>query len=418
MKKYLANVLIGLALVFCAGCLRVVVHGDPAQAANRIPETVLRAFKSAMPPVRIATYNVSLHADTAGGLVNRLGKGDLNARRVAAVIQHVRPDVILLNEFDYDAAGRAADLFQHHYLEQSQLGQAAIIYPYRYFAPVNTGIASGFDLDRDGALGKKGRAYGNDAWGFGLYPGQYGMLLLSRFPIDVTRVRSFRSLKWSAMPGATPPLQPGSTLGWYTESAWQRMPLSSKSHWDVPVQTPQGEIHVLASHPTPPAFDGPEDRNGLRNAAEIQLWNAYITSAAAPWLCDDGGACGGLRGRESFVVVGDLNSDPDDGDSRHEAIRQLLFSPRVARFPAPESPGASAQASRYGVKRSGDTRAHTADFGPNVGTLRVDYVLPSADLNVLRSGVFWPGPADPHSEWVTASDHHMVWVDVKPATAH
>jgi hypothetical protein len=28
---------------------------------------------------------------------------------------------------------------------------------------------------------------------------------------------------------------------------------------------PAGPIHILASHATPPVFDGPEDRNGLRN---------------------------------------------------------------------------------------------------------------------------------------------------------
>jgi len=30
-------------------------------------------------------------------------------------------------------------------------------------------------------------------------------------------------------------------------------------------------IHILASHPTPPVFDGVEDRNGRRNHDEIRL---------------------------------------------------------------------------------------------------------------------------------------------------
>jgi hypothetical protein len=38
--------------------------------------------------------------------------------------------------------------------------------------------------------------------------------------------------------------------------------LSSKSHWDVPIVIGRKTVHFLVSHPTPPVFDGPEDRNG------------------------------------------------------------------------------------------------------------------------------------------------------------
>ncbi len=413
MNKPFAIALLGCAAVLTAGCLRIVVHGDPTLAAERMPETVVRAFKAAMPPVRIATYNVSLHGNAAGELVKRLEKDDLNARRIAAVIQNVRPDIVLLNEFDYDAEGRAADLFQRRYLEQPQFGEKAIHYPYRYLASVNTGVASGFDLDRDGSIGKSGRAYGNDAWGFGLYPGQYGMLLLSRYPIDAARIRSFKHLKWSTMPDAKAPVITATGQPWFATAAWQKMPVSSKSHWDVPVQTPQGEIHVLASHPTPPSFDGPENRNGLRNKAELDLWNAYLSAPDARWLCDDGGQCGGLKPQESFVILGDLNADPQDGDGEHAGIANLIAHPRVAKYAAPESDGGANTARKYARTRAGNVRTHTADFGPTVGTLRVDYVLPSADFDVLRSGVFWPVAPNPKSQWVGASDHHMVWLDIR-----
>lgn len=414
MKKGIAFILTSIALLMSAGCLRVVVHGDPNQAAEHFPEQVVRALKAAMPPVRVATYNVSLHGDAAGALIKRLEKGDLNAKKIAAVIQTVRPDIILLNEFDYDAAGRAADIFQRRYLEKSQFGEAAIVYPYRYFAPVNTGVASGLDLDRDGTIAQSGRAYGNDALGFGLYPGQYGMLVLSRFPIDDKGVRSFKNLKWSTIPGSQAPRDPISNQSWYSEAAWKRLPLSSKSHWDVPILTPQGELHVLASHPTPPSFDGPENRNGLRNAAEIQLWNAYISTPNAAWLCDDGGHCGGLQAGDSFVILGDLNADAADGEGLHDAIGRLLDNPRLTRqLVAPQSFGAQEAAKKYKHSRLGNAQAHTADFGPQVGTLRVDYVLPSSDFAVRNAGVFWPALSDPKSKWISASDHHLVWLDIR-----
>jgi endonuclease/exonuclease/phosphatase family metal-dependent hydrolase len=76
-------------------------------------------------------------------------------------------------------------LFQQRYLEVAQAnGGAALHYPHRYLAPVNTGVPSGLDLDGNGETDGIGRDRGNDAWGYGLHPGQYGMLVLSRFPIS------------------------------------------------------------------------------------------------------------------------------------------------------------------------------------------------------------------------------------------
>ena len=70
-------------------------------------------------------------------------------------------------------------LLQERYLGVSQGGQEPLRYPYVFFEPVNTGVPSGMDLDADGASDGPG-----DAWGFGAYPGQYGMALLSVHPID------------------------------------------------------------------------------------------------------------------------------------------------------------------------------------------------------------------------------------------
>jgi endonuclease/exonuclease/phosphatase family metal-dependent hydrolase len=47
--------------------------------------------------------------------------------------------------------------------------------------------------------------------------------------------------------------------------------------------------------------------------------------------------------------------------------------------------------------------------------MRVDYVLPSTDFDVVRSGVFWPPPEHPEAQWLKASDHRMVWVDLRLA---
>jgi endonuclease/exonuclease/phosphatase family metal-dependent hydrolase len=392
------------AVALATGCVRVAVHGDPGGDAT------------ATSRLRVATYNTSLYSDDAGGLVRRLEAGDARARDIAAVLQRTRPDIVLLNEFDYDAAGRAADLFQRDYLGVAQAaGGGPLHYPHRYLAPVNTGVPSGLDLDGSGGVGTSGRNRGNDAWGYGLHPGQYGMLVLSRYPIDAAAARTFQLLKWSALPGALRPRDPASGAWFHPDPVWQALRLSSKSHWDVPVRTPLGVVHVLASHPTPPVFDGPENRNGLRNHDEIRLWSEYLAPGAKPWLCDDQGRCGGLAAGARFVIVGDLNADPHDGDGMHEAIARLLGDPRIDASFVPKSPGAVQRAAEHGLPRTGEAATHTGDFGPRAGTLRLDYVLPSRNLRVRDGAVYWPATGTLPDDPTRSSDHHLVWLDLEPA---
>jgi len=407
--------LIPLCLLLCLCGLRA----NAAAAVGAEPDT--------MSPLRVATFNTSLNDDVGGGLLARLAAGDANARKVAAIIQRVRPDVLLLNEFDYDAEALAAMRFQHDYLGVGQFGGQPIVYPYRYLAPVNTGVPSGLDLNGDG------RSDGpDDAWGFGRHPGQYGMLVLSRFPIDTAAVRTFQNFRWCDLPGALAPLDPASGQPFYSDAIWRQLRLSSKSHWDVPIQTPQGVIHFLVAHPTPPVFDGPEDRNGRRNHDEIRFWAEYLSDGARDWLHDDQGRTGGLAADAAFVMAGDLNADPDDGGHScascargtctsmcgggfQHPVRLLLQHPRVNARLVPQAPGAPARAARYGLPRTGDSRAHTGDFGPQVGTLRIDYVLPSRQLAAHGGGVFWPLLGQPGHDWIDASDHHLVWLDLLPS---
>lgn len=388
-------------------------------ACGAAPESGSVSVEFAAPPppppppsVRFATYNTSLYSDEAGAVIRRLETGDAKARQIAAVIQHQRPDVLLLNEFDFDADGRAAELFQRRYLEVAQHGQTPIRYEHRFLAPVNTGVPSGLDLNNDGRSDT-----GNDAWGFGNHPGQYGMLVLSRFPIDAAQLRTFQRFLWKDLPGARRPTSPDGTP-FNPEEVWNQLRLSSKSHWDLPIETSLGTIHFLVSHPTPPVFDGPENRNGLRNFDEIRFWTEYLTPGDKPWLCDDQGRCGALPIDARFVLAGDLNADPNDGEGEPEAVAQLLKHPRVDAGFVPAADGGAKRAAERGFARQGDTRQHTGDFGPRIGTLRLDYVLPSRGLDVRDGGVFWPISPPEHVEWTEASDHHLVWLDLAVTPAN
>ncbi|MTG88069.1 endonuclease/exonuclease/phosphatase family protein [Cellulosimicrobium sp. BIT-GX5] len=369
--------------------------------------------------LRVATYNASLNRAAAGELEADLSTpDDPQAATIAEVLQRTRPDVVLLNEFDHVPDHRAVDLFRDHYLEVPQGGAQPIDYPYAYVAPSNTGVPSGFDLNDDGTVGG-----GDDAFGFGDFEGQYGMVVLSRYPIDTRGVRTFQHFLWKDMPGALLPDDPATPepADWFTPEELEVVRLSSKSHWDVPVRVGRQTVHVLASHPTPPTFDGPEDRNGRRNHDEIRFWADYVTPGkASRYVSDDAGRRGGLHPGESFVVLGDQNADPLDGDSVEAAIDQLLDHPRV-QDPAPRSAGAVEAAALQGganATHRGDPALDTADFADTApGNLRADYVLPSRDLRVRDAGVFWPVQADPLSRLTgvfpfPSSDHRLVWVDL------
>ncbi len=380
--------------------------------------------------LRVATFNASLNRDAAGQLLSDLADGkNRQAQKIAEIVQRVRPDVILINEFDYDAAGESARRFHDHYLAVSQNGQAPLNYPYRYAPPVNTGVSANtsasarYDFDNDGksvfALPSAtdraaGHLYGNDCFGFGVFPGQYGFVVYSRFPIQTTRARTFQLFKWRDMPDAAYP------PGWYSPEELEVFRLSSKSHADVPIEISPGTLfHLLASHPTPPAFDGSEDRNGRRNHDEIRLWADYLQGKN--YLTDDAGARGGLAAGERFIIAGDLNADPMDGDSYRTAILQLLQHPRVNPRTIPSSPGGGDQAKSQGgtnLQHRGDPGHDTGDFGDRPprgpGNLRIDYVLPSRDgWEPLGGAVFWPLADDPTFPLVDATDHRLVYLDLR-----
>ncbi|MEO1274248.1 MAG: endonuclease/exonuclease/phosphatase family protein, partial [Pseudomonadota bacterium] len=105
---------------------------------------------------------------------------------------------------------------------------------------------------------------------------------------------------------------------------------------------------LVAAHPTPPVFDGPENRNGRRNHDEIRLLHAIATEPGADWLVDDAGLAGGLAEGTPFVIAGDLNADPADGAAERGALMALLSDDRL-QDPEPSSEGAVAAARAQGA---------------------------------------------------------------------
>jgi len=387
-----------LLLLFAAGC----------SPSNRLTNPV---------PVRVATFNVE---DVR--TVDLLNRNQSRVRKIASEIAEIQPDIILLNEIQFDGEGDpwgpsgSGDGMNARRLVDDFLSQTtAESLDYQTFMmPSNTGIASGFDYDNDGVAtiriptplpggedgspgpqSPEGRAYGNDSYGFGMFPGQYGMALLvsGRFHILQDSVRTFQDFLWKDLPDARVPVNPDDGQPWYSSEEWDTFRLSSKSHWDVPIDVGNGRVlHVLASHPTPPAFDGPEKRNQYRNHDEIRFWHEYLSNA--DFIVDDKGRRGGLRPGSSFVILGDLNADIDEGSSLDNPVLQyLLDDPRVNGTFVPQADRAI----------EGLDSDDTAWWG-----LRVDYVLPSVDLKIA-GGAVHRATADREE---AAQDHFPVWLDI------
>ena len=358
--------------------------------------------------VRLASYNLSLYGAYEGQIKEQMLNADQQERfiRLASVIQIQRPDVLVLMELDYDESGQSLKDFNDKLLNKNLTGFDPINYEYQYQIESNTGVDSGQDYDGDGDIEIPG-----DAFGFGKFPGQYASAILSKYPIDFDNISSFKNFLWKDMPGALLPQNPDGS-SYYSEEALNVFRLSSKNHVDIPLILPSNKIlHALISHPTPPVFDGPEDKNGRRNYDEIRLISDYISNEN--YLVDDSGNTGGLDSGDSFVVFGDLNADPNDGDSYKNAINQLLNNERIHQDVAygsliPSSAGGKEYDQKSGD--SGDPAFDTSFFG-----LRLDYVLPSSDLTPIDSGVYWPDSSSEGHKIIKeekASDHLMVWLDI------
>ncbi len=447
--------------------------------------------------MRFATFNSALSREAPGELLAAMRTpDDEQAKAVATIIQATRPDVLLLQEFDhgggYDPDGEALRLFQQNYLAMPQAsGLTAIAYEHVYLAPSNTGLPTGVDLNNDGLIAPTAgaevgtRAYAADCHGWGKFPGQYAFVVLSKYPIDRDGIRTFQEFLWKDLPGnhLRPIVRgledereprpsgrgsggepdPSLTVGarkapepYYPPEAWDVLRLSSKNHVDVPIDVGGKTIHLLAAHPTPPVFDGPEDRNGRRNFDEIKLMSTMLPKGTWQDCTGEVHTMVPEYLGPPVVVAGDLNADPIDGDSFSLAapvqqdlaawcltpdmaamllteasspidwqgsIAQLLTDYRFSRELVPLSKGGDAAATMQGggnTAHRGHATADTADWddvrGP--GNLRVDYVLPSNDLTVVDSGVFWPTPDEPLmgvdlATVERASDHRLVWVDVE-----
>lgn len=365
--------------------------------------------------VRIALFNIwEMSTDKLTDIdLTGIGQND-QLKAAAEIIRRIRPDVLVINEIDHDidALKEGQDLslnawrFNDAYLNQ---GEKPIDFRFTYAAPCNTGFLAGKDFDNNGKVAtdkdRGSRDHGGDCYGYGAYPGQYSMAILSRLPLVNEKARAFQKFLWKDLPNNLIPTE------WYSDDEIDIFRLSSKSHWDVTIRIGNKSFHLLVSHPTPPVFDGPEDRNGRRNYDELKMWVHYINNDSV--MVDDSGVKGGLAENERFIIIGDLNAAPlgDKLENGQLSIDQLLRHARIndcgdllvsegalhGRNPGPPN---------YIERR-------TSGWGDR--GLRIDHLLPSKDLEPVNGGVYWPDAkveAEGAALAKKASDHRLIWLDI------
>jgi Endonuclease/Exonuclease/phosphatase family len=327
--------------------------------------------------LRIATYNADLSAAGPGLLLQELRKGGTPQQEaVVTSLVALDADVVLLTGIDFDARGEALAALA------ALLQAKGAAYPHRLALRSNTGIATGLDLDGNGQLAEP-----RDAMAFGRFAGEGGMALLSRLPIDHNGIRDFSTFLWADLPGNLMP---------DTDPAHAIQRLSTSGHYEVPVLLPDStSLRLLTYYASPPVFDGPEDRNGRRNHDETAFWLRLIDGELplpAP--------------KAPFVLLGQPSLDPTDGGGRSQAIATLLLHPAL-QDPAPKG-----TALRSDPGQRGDPALDTALYD-GLGGLRVEQILPSADLVLTRAGVMWPPDTDPLAATLAnASRHRPVWVEI------
>lgn len=306
--------------------------------------------------LRVAMLNADFSRDGPGLLIKDIIEEDESLLPTINALQNLDADILLLTDIDQDDQAWAA----------SELAQI-LGYTYHYQGPTNRGIQTGYDIDRDGWIDE------NDTIGYGEFRGHHGMTIFSKNPI--TNPLTFTKVTWSEVEGVIRP------ENYFSDEEWESIPLSTSGIWVVEING----VQFIASYAATPAFDGEEDRNGLRNMAE-NLWLDQFLRGKA--MADDLGVSQTLA--QPFVAIGTLNLDPNDGDGHRQTMANLLANPKLRD---------------YGP--SGPLGLATADWrDKGYGALRVDYILPSCEFEHIEGGM----------EPIENNAHFLIWLDLKPTT--
>ena len=312
-------------------------------------------------------------------------------RAAASIIRRYDPDVLSINEMQYDLADvpdaglPGNGLNPLRFMQTFLSGDGgALPYPHWFISPANTGLRA--------RLGEDG-AWTLDEYNYGRFPAEYSMALLSKLPVDSAAVKRHAWVRWRELAGNRMP-----------DDLPADLPLFDKDFYDVPVRVKGRTVRVLMLHTVPPIFTA---YNAPRNADQVAFLRRYVEGGPLPPGVEP------LPAGTPFVIMGDLNIDPQNGSGVRDEIRALLNSELVVD-PRPAGGCLRGVSPELCTSLAGGGRPEP-NLDPDEGFCgRLDYVLFSRHFEVGEALVHWPGPEEePEAfrEARVASDHFAVVVE-------
>ena len=337
---------------------------------------------------------------------------DEQANAAAEILARFAPDIVSVNELQFDlqdtptpgmpgaSPATARGSFDvegadnaRRLAERIAAAGGADIYPHTLLFFGNSGLWwEGDTLGEDWYLLR----------GWGEFRGRFNTAVLSRFPILVDQVRVITELAWQDVPGNCI-AQMESEIGIGVPAGF---PLFEKALHIVPIQIGDQVLDLILHHPVTPAFD---PINPYRNHDELLALRLLLDGelpGEAPLSAD-----------AKFVILGDLNADPDDGDGIPGSIQQILDHPSVvSSFPAGSgTAGHNGQHNSY-LSGCGRDDGSTVDDPTVKFQLQLDYILPSTTVGEpLESLLFFPDYQTAREDFdlaCRASDHRFLYSDL------
>jgi hypothetical protein len=339
-----------------------------------------------------------------------LDGSDQQASAAAEVIARHAADIVCINEIQYDmvntpSQGMPGAPFAQpggfdggaenatRLADRVRGFDAAVDYTDRLITRGNSGFYwNGDDLGQSWYILR----------GWGEFAGRFNTAVLSRYPILRDQVRVITDVPWESLPENTI-AQMERDLGFGVPPGF---PIFEKSLNIVPVDLGEhGILYLVLLHTVSPAFD---PINPYRNYDELRALRMFL-DAELPGVEP-------LPEGARFMVIGDLNADPDDGDGLPGAIQQVLEHPSVVAW-FPEGHGTKGDNGQYNTYLSGCGNDDGVVVNPTQKfQMQLDYILPSQNIGEPSAGaIFWPdfmAEQDDFALRCYASDHSYMFADV------
>lgn len=299
----------------------------------------------------------------------KLSKENLQIKEVKAVLKDYEPDLLFINELQYDIPGSPNNNYMSEGINLDNLKNLlGLKNRYISFYPANTG--------KKAKKNSNGEYYADpntpgarelaDQVNFGTIPHQYSSGLISKYPIVQENV--ITDLKWKDF-------NRNIDLSKFKAADGNELPrdmeLFDKNFLDVTIDIKGKEIHVIVLHTVPAYhFGNKNSPNYFRNRDQLRFLEWYLTGKT-----DIDVDLINIKpiNNETFIAAGDWNVDPKSDNPGAEILKSLLKK---------TNPWISLEDMTFTNEGSG--------YGPKPFRLMLDYMVSSKNINFKTGKIMHP----------------------------